>query len=344
VSRQQLNDQDGSGNAKPIPDRLGHRRASTRFFGSTACSMRGTTFQANHCPLKRDGSSRLANGADWKGDLQVSDASDPMFWRDQALPFIEARSVRDGRQVCYAKHWHENFSIGLITQGRCNYINRRKAIAVSVGTVVLMNPGDVHACNPVQGEPWSYKMLYIDVPWLCETQGAASINRNHGFAPFSMIATTQPELYDGLSCLFDTLTNPKIAHLEKQTASVSFVELVQRRLGTGRSTHPARPPRLARAADFIRQNCSRSLSLDDICVEASLSASHLIRAFKEVYGLTPHAYQLNCRIEIGRSQLRAGRSIADVAFTAGFSDQAHFQRVFKRFVAATPGQYRAHIP
>lgn len=43
------------------------------------------------------------------------EASVPVFWRDEALPFIEARSVRDGRQVCYGKHWHETFSIGLIS-------------------------------------------------------------------------------------------------------------------------------------------------------------------------------------------------------------------------------------
>ena len=268
----------------------------------------------------------------------ATDASDPTFWRDKPLPFIEARSVRDGRRVCYAKHWHETFSIGLISAGRCNYTNRGKVKETSAGTVVLMNPGDVHACNPIHGEPWSYKMLYIDVPWLCETQSAADIQ---GFAPFSTIATTQPELYEGLNRLFDTLINPQIEYLEKQSASISFMELVQRCLGKSRSTHPTRSPRLTWAADFIRQNCTRSLSLEDICVSAGLSASHLIRAFKEAYGLTPHAYQLNCRIEFCRAQLRAGHSIADVAFAAGFSDQAHFQRTFKRFVAATPGRYRA---
>ena len=269
------------------------------------------------------------------------DARDPMFWRDEALSFIEARSVQDGRKVCYAKHWHETFSIGLISRGRCNYINRTKTEEASVGTVVLMNPGDVHACNPVRGEQWSYRMLYIDVPWLCETQVAAGINPSHYFTPFSTIATTLPELYDGLNRLFDTLIDPQIEHLEKQSASVSFMGLVQRRLGTSQSAHPKNLPRLTRTADFIRQNCTRSLRLEEICAEASLSASHLIRAFKEAHGLTPHAYQLNCRIEFCRSQLRAGHSVADVALAAGFSDQAHFQRTFKRFVAATPGQYQA---
>jgi AraC-like DNA-binding protein len=270
-------------------------------------------------------------------------ASGPVFWRDKALPFIEARSVRDGRKVCYRKHWHETFSIGLISQGRCNYLNGKKTTEACCGTVVMMNPGDVHACNPVHGEPWSYKMLYIDVPWLCGTRCAPHIGGSRDFAPLSRISTTRPELYHGLNRLFDTLINPAIAPLEKQTASISFVDLLRLCLDTDRSAPSARTPRLVRAADFIRDNCTRPLSLEDICREAGLSASHLIRAFRETYGLTPHAFQLNCRIEFCRSQLRAGRSIADVAFAAGFSDQAHFQRTFKRFVSATPGQYRARL-
>jgi AraC-like DNA-binding protein len=270
----------------------------------------------------------------------VIDASGPMFWRDNALPYIEARSVQDGSKVCYAKHWHETFSIGLISRGRCNYINRTKAEEAIVGTVVLMNPGDVHACNPIRGEQWSYKMLYIDVPWFCEIQADASTSPSDCFRPFSTIATTQVDLYDGLNRLFDILVDSKIEHLEKQSASVSFLGLVQRRLGTSRSAHPKGLPRLTRAADFIRQNCTRSLRLEDICAEAGLSASHLIRAFRKAYGLTPHAYQINCRIEFCRSQLRAGHFIAEVALAAGFADQAHFQRSFKRFVAATPGQYQ----
>jgi AraC-like DNA-binding protein len=267
--------------------------------------------------------------------VTVSEASNPIFWRDEALPFIEARSVQDGRKARYARHWHETFSIGLISRGRCNYMNRARSAEVCIGTVVLMNPGDVHACNPVRDEPWSYKMLYIDVPWLCETQAAA------GFTPYPAIATTQPELYDGLNRLFDTLVDPHAEHLEKQSAAVSFVEIMHLRLGNGRSTRAEPAHRLARAADFIRQNCTRPVRLEEICAEASLSPSHLIRAFKEAHGLTPHAYQLNCRIEFCRSRLRAGHSIADVALAAGFSDQAHFQRSFKKLVAATPGQYRA---
>nr|MCS5560208.1 helix-turn-helix domain-containing protein [Marinobacter nauticus] len=54
----------------------------------------------------------------------------------------------------------------------------------------------------------------------------------------------------------------------------------------------------------------------------------------------PHAYLINRRIQHGQSELKRGVSIADAALNAGFADQAHFQRTFKRVVAATPNQYR----
>src|SRR3984893_3574630 len=98
---------------------------------------------------------------------------------------------------------------------------------------------------------------------------------------------------------------------------------------------------LARAAEFIAENCTHPLRLEDVCKAAALSASHLIRAFKQRYGMTPHAYLINRRIQFSRAQLRRGHPIADVALDAGFADQAHLQRTFKRLVAATPGQYRS---
>lgn len=68
----------------------------------------------------------------------------PRFWRDAALPFIEARAIGDGRKVCYSRHSHDHFSIGAITAGRSTYLHERSKFQVKSGTVVLMNPGDVH--------------------------------------------------------------------------------------------------------------------------------------------------------------------------------------------------------
>lgn len=259
-------------------------------------------------------------------------STEPSFWRDPTLPFIEARAIHDGRRIRYAKHAHETFSIGSILAGHCAYVNGSRSQRIGAGSVVVMNPGDAHACNPSHDERWSYRMLYIDAAWLAG---------DREFQPFSAVVTRHPELYAALNRLYQLLIDAESEHLEKHGAALEFIALVHDALSP--ADHPTEPahPGLLRAVEFIRDNYTRSLKLEEICAAADLSPSYLIRAFKQEYGMTPHAYLINCRIEFSRAQLRRGRPIADVALAAGFADQAHLQRSFKKIVAATPGQYRA---
>ena len=264
----------------------------------------------------------------------------PRFWRDDALPFIEARSIADGREVCYTRHAHEHFSIGAITTGRSTYLHEQSAFEVSVGTVVLMNPGDVHACNPIDDQPWSYLMLYVDTPWLTDLQHQLGFSNDSAFRRFSATHTEDASLFAGLQDLYEVLVDPLQEVLRKHSVTVEFFTELQLRLNP--ADHPQREPnfKLERAADYIREHCTQMLKLEDICAAAQLSPSYLIRAFKQHYGMTPHAFLVNRRIQFAREQLRNGKLIADVALEAGFADQAHFQRAFKQHLAATPGQYR----
>jgi hypothetical protein len=136
-----------------------------------------------------------------------------LFWRDDALPFIEARSIQDGRGVCYALHSHEAFSIGAILDGRCTYLNRTKREQIGAGIVVLMNPGDVHACNPIREEPWAYRMLYLDAAWVTRVQQELS-GRDDGFRPFVATATRNARLFGALNRLYDVLCDPQAEHLQ----------------------------------------------------------------------------------------------------------------------------------
>ncbi|WP_338567530.1 AraC family transcriptional regulator [Pseudomonas canadensis] len=267
----------------------------------------------------------------------------PRFWRDERLPFIEARTIADGRKVTYSRHAHEHFSIGVVTTGRSYYHYGADTFEISAGTVVLMNPGDVHACNPIANEPWSYQMLYIDTPWLTDLQHQLGFGTDQGYRPFNTPYTRDTVLYDGLLELYEILADEQAEHLQKQSALVSYFTEVQQRLNP--SDTPVREVnhKLERAADYIREHCTDALKLEDICVAAELSPSYLIRAFKQYYGLTPHAFLVNQRIQFARAQLRQGELIADVALASGFADQAHFQRTFKQHFAATPGQYRDRL-
>lgn len=260
------------------------------------------------------------------------------FWRDSALPFIEARTVADGRRVCYARHSHETFSVGLIDSGSSSYINGCHETRIDAGTLVLMNPGDVHACNPIEDQPWAYRMLYVDAEWLGELQAELGVGWA-GFRRFTPVMTRDPQLREGFKRFHAVLIDDQAELLEKSGAAIEFFSAMHRRLGMEPAA-PVSEPKLGCAAEFIATNYQRPIKLEEICATVGVSPSSLIRAFKKHYGMTPHAYLTNRRVQFARAELRRGLPIADVALAAGFADQAHLQRAFKQLLAATPGHYR----
>ncbi|WP_257457999.1 AraC family transcriptional regulator [Archangium lipolyticum] len=263
------------------------------------------------------------------------------FWRDPRLPWVEARVVADGRTLCHAAHAHESFSVGAVVGGRSTYRNGHWQEVVGAGSTVIMNPGDVHACNPIGNEPWAYLMLYIDAAWFGARQVELGLGANADFHPFAVKQSQAPALHQQILGLYRILADEAQDSLAREQALVTFADQLHTALSSRGTEMPACDPRLRRAEQYIREHCLEPISLDDICAAAGLSASHLIRTFKRRYGLTPHEFVVNGRIQYARRQLRQGRPIAEVAQAAGFADQAHLQRTFKRYLAATPGHYQA---
>ncbi|MCS3770249.1 AraC-like DNA-binding protein [Aeromonas hydrophila] len=261
------------------------------------------------------------------------------FWHDPALPFIEARAVQDGRRVCYDKHSHPHFSIGAITGGHSHYLNQRSRQEVGRGHLVLMNPEEVHACNPIADEPWSYLMFYLDTGWLQRQQEEAGLG--DAFRPFDMTASRDPLLYQGLCRLHRQLWQES-EPLAREVACHQFSRQLLARL-TPASWDDRPPQHLQRAAELMKDDCSSPLTLAQLSAVAGLTPSHFVRSFSRHCGMTPHAYLLDQRIRHARTLLRRGEPLAEVALASGFADQAHFQRQFKRRVAATPGHYRTQL-
>ena len=262
------------------------------------------------------------------------------FWRDAALPFIEARRVADGRRLHYGRHWHETHSIGVITGGRSTYVNGAHEEIVEAGAVVVINPGAVHGCNPVDDAPWSYVMFYVDPAWLGRVQARLRGDADTAFRPYDVPALRAPDLVDAGVRLFAVLADAGRDAGTRTAAAADFVARLHGALSPAASAGDGAAARVEQVARYIDAHFADPLPLRELCDAAHLSGSYLIRAFKKRYGVAPHEYQTNRRIQHARARLRAGAPIAQVALDTGFADQAHFQRVFKRMTAATPGQYR----
>ena len=99
--------------------------------------------------------------------------------------------------------------------------------------------------------------------------------------------------------------------------------------------------RMQRARSLIGADIAERISMDSIAAEIGLSPFALIRRFKRLYGISPHAWRMQARANEAARLLRQGTRLAEAAAICGFADQSHLTRVFKRVFGVTPGQYGA---
>jgi AraC family transcriptional regulator len=94
---------------------------------------------------------------------------------------------------------------------------------------------------------------------------------------------------------------------------------------------------LDHVTEFIEQNLSTRVLLHELAVIAGLSLSHFSHAFKDATGMPPHRWQLGARIRRAQALLLEQKlPLSSVAIETGFADQAHFTRVFRKFVGTSP--------
>ena len=78
-------------------------------------------------------------------------------------PGLELRSTWQSTQA-YKRHSHAQLSIGAILEGNTRCICQDQEYLLAPGDLIVIPANAPHSCNPVQGQPRSYHMLYIDTP------------------------------------------------------------------------------------------------------------------------------------------------------------------------------------
>ena len=103
-------------------------------------------------------------------------------------------------------------------------------------------------------------------------------------------------------------------------------------------------PRAARRArDYMQSAYASSPSLDDLADHAGASKFSLVRLFRRTFGITPHAFLIQVRVQRARALLAAGVPPNEAALRVGFTDQSHLGRHFVRSMGMTPSVYARRV-
>lgn len=260
------------------------------------------------------------------------------FYRDTALPFFELKRCATG-ELCYKEHAHEEYSVGIVEQGESHFWYAGQTKTLYPQTMVLLPPGLMHACNPLDPDCWQYTMLYIDKNWVLEFMTEAD--------DFSLNCPTVQDISGtgmlaSLNRLVQRLISP-VSPLEKEAALLAV--LTQALTG---ERQPAQREKQRDSAQieavrsYLCEHYAERVTLQDLEDASGLNKFHIIRLFKAAFKVPPHQYQMLLRINSAKKALRGKLSLTDVALAAGFYDQSHFVKDFRRYVGITPERYRAH--
>jgi AraC-like DNA-binding protein len=240
----------------------------------------------------------------------------------------------------YHRHSHESYSFGVTETGAQAFTCRHGRHVSGPGMVMAFNPDDPHDGHAVGDGGFTYRMVHI---W---PEFFASLTDADGRRPlFRSPVLEDPELAGSLRRLHVTLTGPASGLERYERLSAAAGLLV--RHGSGRvpapgSLGPGSDPGLAARirAHIHDAGAAADLTADDLAAAAGCSRYAAYRAFHQAYGLAPSDYQRQLRLHAARRLLSRGVPPAVAAAEAGFADQAHLTRWFRRYYGITPGAYR----
>ncbi len=239
--------------------------------------------------------------------------------------------------MAYPRHWHDELYLCAVVDGDGDFDCRGSSYSTPPGTLILLPSGEIHANRKCE---CSFRCMFIEFPALqkaVEQFMEKAVPAIH----FRPEVIHNPQTITSFLRLHRSLESPG-SRLRRDSAVAFFFQ----RLLSQHSTPSIAPPRegdedfaVNRTKKFLDEHYAEQISLYDLARLTRLSPYYLHRSFCRKVGMPPHAYQLHVRVSRARAFLRRGRSISDAASAAGFVDQSHFTRHFKRLTGVTPGRY-----
>lgn len=251
--------------------------------------------------------------------------------RHMAVGEIELLESRHAPGLTLDWHFHDDSCLTYIFDGQYKETYRGRELACRSGTILVKPRGERHT-NHFSDQGAQSVVLTLPKGGL---GGDGSIN------------------YDGEPLLF---SHPDIVLLGRRLrdeliapdgVSGMIVDGVARQIigeslrGNKVGDSHAYPDWLTRVKEKIHDDFREPLKLAELAVIAGVHPDHLSRAFKRHVGMLVGEYIRSCRLEWTCGRLMGtAEPIADIALAAGFSDQSHFTKHFKRRFANTPARFR----
>lgn len=266
-------------------------------------------------------------------------ASDTYYWKGKGA--LSVKTFTNGRAYYHAGQGH--FAV---EEGNYLLLNQDQEYAITIESDVPVESfciffpdklvEEIYYSNAVSNE----KLL--DSPFSCNPAAIDFVEKTYSE---SLMVATLLQMKNEYS-----YRHQDTAWLEEKLFQLANGLLVARRQvhsevlklqSLRASTREELYKRIHIGHEYMSAYYHQSITLTDIARAACLSPNHFLRSYKQLFGMSPHQYLSNRRLqESRRLLLQTDKSITDICIEVGFQSPSSFSGLFAKRFAMSPSEFR----
>ncbi|NHT78786.1 AraC family transcriptional regulator [Rhizobiaceae bacterium CRRU44] len=285
-------------------------------------SFLGVNLNVDLAPGGRGGLERSCQARPADG-IRVADPS-------HGVERIEARFHGNA----FSPHRHDTYGLGLTLHGVQTFHYRGVERFSNAGNVIVLHPDELHDGAAGTEDGLIYRMIYLPPALISAVNGDQT---GLPFVPDPVLA--DEEIRQALrDILYDLDEQPSDLIMDDVVMRLA-AGLFRQAGALGKRLTPSARSAVLRARDLLEDRCADLVSSKALEAETGLDRYELARQFRRLMGTSPHRYLVMRRLERAKRSLAEGQGLAAAAADAGFADQAHFTRHFRKTFGITPGHW-----
>ena len=277
------------------------------------------------------------------------------------LPASEERQyLIDGDYEVYEKegiptgamafHYHNFYEILYVLEGEYTSMVETQSYHLHKGDFLLIDQNVMHKYQPMEGKGENSKriILWVTGPFLRKLSDE-DLDLTECFRTQSARAWHFPVYYEEMlrGYLLKLAMDGTAAGIRRAmdrgylTLFFSHLNLLcGRKESLLSGEYVAEHPIVEKVSAYIEEHIEETITLEQLAEEVHMSKYHFLRRFKELTGVTVHAFVMNKRLIRACELLQKGESVTNAYQSTGFGDYSVFLRNFRTQFGISPGQYR----
>lgn len=236
------------------------------------------------------------------------------------------------RGQAFSPHRHDRYAIGVTLHGVQTFRYRGERRQCLPGEGHILHPDETHDGGAGDDHGFGYRIIYIDPVLIQEALGGRPL-------PFvAEPVVKRRDIAPLMACLSEF--DEPVADLDRlDIALLVSTVLEQHAASAPRRRVPFHLAALSRVRNLIMDDLKVLHSVEDFEAMSGLDRWTVARQFRAAFGTSPTRFRTMRQLDLARRSMERGTPLCDVALEAGFADQSHMSRTFKRAYGLTPARW-----